>query len=72
MTLAGHPAGLMREGTAMDDTDRAVRDELERRLAVIEVEGRETPQPAFPRSDMIALIAIVVVTIVVGLIVGIA
>ncbi|RZU34166.1 hypothetical protein [Blastococcus saxobsidens] len=56
----------------MDDTDRAVRDELERRLAVLAVEEREAPQPAFPRSDMVALVAIVVLSIVLGLIVGIA
>ena len=51
----------------MDDTDRAVRDELERRLAVIEVEERETPRSPFPRADMLALVAMVV-----GLIVGLA
>ena len=56
----------------MDDTDRAVRDELERRLAVIEVEERETSRPPFPRADMLALVAMVVVSIVVGLIVGVA
>ncbi len=54
----------------MDDTDRAVREELERRLAVIDAEEREAPQPAFPRSDMVVLVVIVVVSIVVGLIVG--
>ena len=54
----------------MDDTDRAVREELERRLAVIEVEERETPRPPFPRGDMVVLVAIVVVSIVVGLLVG--
>ena len=54
----------------MDDTDRAVRDELERRLAVIEVEERETPRPPFPRADMVVLVAMVVVSVVVGLIVG--
>ena len=56
----------------MDDTDRAVRDELERRLAVIEVEERETPRPPFPRADMIVLVAMVVVSVVIGLIVGLA
>ena len=56
----------------MDDTDRAVRDELERRLAVIEVEERETPRPPFPRSDMVVLVVMVVVSVVVGLIVGLA
>jgi hypothetical protein len=54
----------------MDDTDRAVRDELERRLAVIEVEERATPRPPFPRADMITLVAMVIVSVVVGLIVG--
>ncbi|SDY94254.1 hypothetical protein SAMN05660209_04145 [Geodermatophilus africanus] len=56
----------------MDDTDRAVRDELARRLAVIEVEERETPRPPFPRGDMVVLVAMVVVSVVVGLIVGLA
>ena len=56
----------------MDDTDRAVRDELERRLAVIEVEERETPRQPFPRADMIALVAMVVVSVVIGLIVGLS
>jgi hypothetical protein len=56
----------------MDDTDRAVRDELERRLAVIEVEERETPRPPFPRADMTTLVVMVVVSVVVGLIVGLA
>ena len=54
----------------MDDTDRAVREELDRRLAVLEVEERETPRPAFPHSDMTALLALVVVSVVIGLIVG--
>lgn len=54
----------------MDDTDHAVHDELERRLAVIAAEGRDAPQPPFPRTDMIALVAIVVVSMLVGLIVG--
>ena len=54
----------------MDDTDRAVRDELERRLAVIADEERDAPSPAFPRADMIALVAIVVVSVLLGLIVG--
>ena len=56
----------------MDDTDRAVREELDRRLAVLEVEERETPRPAFPNSDMVALLALVVVSVVIGLIVGLA
>jgi hypothetical protein len=56
----------------MDDTDRAVRDELDRRLAVIEVEERETPRPPFPRADLLVLVAMVVVSVVVGLIVGLA
>ncbi len=56
----------------MDDTDRAVRDELERRLAVIEVEERGTPRPPFPRADMVVLVALVVVSVVVGLIAGLA
>lgn len=56
----------------MDDTDPAVREELERRLAVIAVEHREAPQPPFPRADMIALVAIVVVSMLVGLIVGLS
>jgi hypothetical protein len=54
----------------MDDTDRAVRDELDRRLAVLAVEHREAPQPPFPRADLIALVAVVVVSMVLGLIVG--
>ena len=54
----------------MDDTDRAVREELDRRLAVLEVEEREAPQPPFPNSDMMALLALVVVSVVIGLIVG--
>jgi hypothetical protein len=54
----------------MDDTDRAVREELERRLAVIDVEERDHPRPPFPRGDTIALVVIVVVSVVVGLIVG--
>ena len=56
----------------MDATDRAVRDELDRRLAVIEVEERETRRPPFPRADMLVLVAMVVVSVVVGLIVGLA
>jgi hypothetical protein len=56
----------------MDDSERAVRDELDRRLAVIEVEERETPRPPFPRADMVVLVAMVVVSVVVGLIVGLA
>ena len=56
----------------MDDTDRAVRDELARRLAVIEVEERETPRPPFPRADLMLLIALVVVSVVIGLLVGIS
>ena len=56
----------------MDDTDRAVREELDRRLAVLEVEERDTPRPAFPTTDMMALIALVVVSVVIGLIVGLA
>ncbi len=56
----------------MDDNDLAVREELERRLAVIEREDREAPQPSFPRADMVALIALVLVSIVIGLVVGIA
>ncbi len=54
----------------MDDTDRAVRQELERRLAVIDVEEREAPQPPLTRGDLIALALIVVVSVVIGLIVG--
>ena len=54
----------------MDDTDRAVREELDRRLAVLEVEERETPRPAFPTTDMLILLAIVAVSVVFGLIVG--
>ena len=56
----------------MDDTDRAVREELDRRLAVIEVEEWETTRPPFPRSDMVLLVALVVVSVVVGLIAGLA
>lgn len=56
----------------MDDNDRAVRDELERRLAVLATEHAEAPQPPFPRTDMIALVAIIVVSMVVGLIVGLS
>ena len=56
----------------MDDTDRAVREELDRRLAVLEVEERVTPRPPFPTADMMALIALVVVSVVIGLIVGLA
>lgn len=56
----------------MDDKDHAVRDELERRLAVIEREDREAPQPSFPRADMVALVALVLVSVVIGLLVGIA
>ena len=56
----------------MDDSERAVRDELDRRLAVIEVEERETPRPPFPRADLVVLVAMVVVSVVVGLIVGFA
>jgi hypothetical protein len=56
----------------MDDTDRAVREELERRLAVIDVEEREAPRPAFPRADLVALAILVVVSVVVGLIAGLA
>jgi hypothetical protein len=56
----------------MDDSERAVRDELDRRLAVIEVEERETPRPPFPRADLVVLVAMVVVSVVVGLIVGLA
>jgi hypothetical protein len=54
----------------MDDTDRAVREELERRLAVIGVEERETPRPPFPRGDMVVLVVIAVLAVVVGLVVG--
>ncbi len=56
----------------MDDTDSAVRQELERRLAVIDVEEREAPRPPLPRNDMTILVLIVVVSIVVGLIVGLS
>ena len=56
----------------MDDTDRAVREELDRRLAVLEVEERETPRPPFPTADMVVLLGIVAVSIVVGLIAGLA
>lgn len=56
----------------MDDNDLAVREELERRLAVIDREDREAPQPAFPRADMLALVLLVVVSVVTGLLVGIA
>lgn len=56
----------------MDHIDHAMGEELERRLAVLAGEGREAPQPPFPRSDMIALVAIVVVSILVGLIVGLS
>lgn len=62
----------MGDGKPMDDTDRQMSDELERRLAVLAVEGREAPQPPFPRTDMIALIAIVVVSMLIGLFVGLS
>ena len=56
----------------MDDNDLAVREELERRLAVIEREDREAPRPSFPRADLVLLIALVVVSVVIGLLVGIS
>lgn len=55
----------------MDATDAAVREELERRLAVNEAEERVEPRPPLPRGDMIALALIVVLSVVVGLIAGV-
>jgi hypothetical protein len=55
----------------MDTTDPAVKQELERRLQVIETEEVGDPaHDAFPRADLIALVALVVLSIVVGLIAG--
>jgi hypothetical protein len=56
----------------MDDTDRAVREELARRLAALELEEREQRHPPFPRADMIVLIAIVALSVVLGLVTGLA
>lgn len=55
----------------MDTTDPAVKQELARRLQVIETEEVGDPaHDAFPRTDLLALMAIVVLSIIVGLIVG--
>ena len=51
----------------MDTTDPAVRHELERRLSIIE--DHEVGDPvhdAFPRTDLAILVAIIVVSILVG------
>lgn len=55
----------------MDDNDRAVRGELDRRIAVIEDEEREAPRPAFPKADLVVLALVVVLSVLVGLIAGI-
>ncbi len=56
----------------MDATDRAVREELERRLAIIEKErGAEHSLP-LPRIDLVIFVLIVVVAALVGMIAGIA
>lgn len=55
----------------MDTTDPAVRQELERRLRVIETDEVGDPaHDAFPRADLIALVVIVVLSIIVALIAG--
>jgi hypothetical protein len=55
----------------MDTTDPAVRDELLRRLSVIEEQerGDEVHAP-FPRADLIALVLVIALAIVVGFLVG--
>ncbi len=54
----------------MDETDGAVARELERRLVVLAGEGHEAPQPTFPRPDMVVLVALVVLSVLAGLLVG--
>lgn len=55
----------------MDTNDPALRQELERRLRVIETEEVGDPaHDAFPRPDLIALVVVVVLSMIIALIVG--
>lgn len=55
----------------MDTTDSAVRRELERRLEIIGTEEAGDPtHGAFPRTDLIVLLVIVVASVVVAVIAG--
>lgn len=55
----------------MDTTDPNVRQELERRLEMIETqEIGDAAHDPFPRADLMALGLIVVLSIIVGLIAG--
>lgn len=55
----------------MDTTDPAVQQELDRRLRIIEDDEVGDPvHDAFPRADLAILVAVIVVSILVGLIVN--
>lgn len=54
----------------MDVTENALREELERRLAVLETEQGQPHTQPLPTLDLVAGIVIVVVAVLIGLIVG--
>ncbi len=54
----------------MDATDRAVRQELERRLAILEQERGAVHSMPLPRADLVVFVLIVVVAALAGMIAG--
>ncbi|WP_435742080.1 hypothetical protein [Nocardioides sp. SYSU DS0663] len=54
----------------MDANDRAVQEELQRRLAVIDQETSAGHSRPLPRADLLAFVLIIVVAALVGVVAG--